>query len=363
MLKIQAVQAAFGDCFIVRYGTAAAPRFMLIDGGPKGNFNAHLKTALRQIKSAGHDLDLVVLSHVDIDHVAGLNDYLSGLRAGATNLPAAGALWHNSFSQTIAEGTDIESRFKSLMSVQGAQSIAHAGIAVQGVAEGHKLRLDAQVLQIPVNDGFPDGLILVDTAPNPITLDNLTITVVGPTEANLAELRKKWEKWLEENEDAVGRGDLGFLANSDNSVPNLSSVMFLIEGDGKTVLFTGDGRSDHLLDGLGQAGLLDSEGKLHVDVFKVGHHGSNRNVTKTFFRKVTANFYLISADGANDNPDFDTLKWIVEVAAEQSFVPTLLLTNSTPSLERLIQEFPPGNDSYLFKVLDSGNDWMTLDLS
>jgi hypothetical protein len=37
-------------------------------------------------------------------------------------------------------------------------------------------------------------------------------------------------------------------AMADRSIPNLSSIMILAEADeGKKILFTGDGRGDHLL--------------------------------------------------------------------------------------------------------------------
>ena len=62
------------------------------------------------------------------------------------------------------------------------------------------------------------------------------------------------------------------------------------------------------------SGLLDAEGTFHVDVLKVMHHGSDRNATKTFFKRVTADTYVLSANGNPDNPDLATLIWIVESA-------------------------------------------------
>ena len=112
--------------------------------------------------------------------------------------------------------------------------------------------------------------------------------IVGPTNKNLEDLKKKWLQWLDKYEDVLATGGNPMLAAmADSSVPNLSSIMFLVRSDDKTILFTGDGRGDHLIQGLGQTDLLDSEGKLHVDVLKVPHHGSGRNVTKKFLRDIT----------------------------------------------------------------------------
>ena len=163
--------------------------------------------------------------------------------------------------------------------------------------------------------------------------------------------------WLDDHEVNIASGDLRLMANADQSIPNLSSIMFLAEAEGKTVLFTGDGRSDHLLGGLGDAGLLDGEGKFHVDVFKVSHHGSDRNATKTFFRKVTADTYVISANGHPDNPDLSTLIWIVEAAKLQGRQIHIIATNETPSLEKLLEEYPKNEFNYDLEIMPKNHSF------
>ena len=51
--------------------------------------------------------------------------------------------------------------------------------------------------------------------------------------------------------------------------------------------------------------MLGPEGRLHVDILKVPHHGSERNISETFFDIVTADVYVISANGRDDNPSFN----------------------------------------------------------
>jgi hypothetical protein len=365
MLKLHVIQAEFGDCLLLEYGTSSKPRFTLIDGGPPGVYERHLRPVLQEIGGAGVKLDLVALSHVDNDHIIGLLDYFAELRsgAGAASLPAAGGLWHNSFGRAIDPDSDIDVRLQSLITNTRAAVMTTAGMAVNGISEGNSLRLAAQALQIPINDGFPDDLIVVDTAPASIKLDNLMIRIAGPTQANLDALRAEWEEWLDTHEDAIGTDDPLVMANSDQSVPNLSSVMFLVEGGGRTILFTGDGRSDHLLDGLGQAALLDDKGRMHVDVLKLPHHGSNRNATRTFFKKVTADTYVASANGRDDNPDLATLIWIVEAARDQQRRIKLVATNGTPSVKKLLEEYDRTEYGYDLDVLPANRHRTTLDLA
>ena len=367
MFTLRAVQAEFGDCLIVEFGSGGQPRYLLVDGGPPGTYTAHLERELRKISGAGGKLDLVVLSHVDNDHVVGLVDFLTQLRdQRANNLPETiivEGLWHNTFSRAIDPTGDITSRLRALVAAAGPQAMAQTGIAVMGIGEGNTLRQDALALGLPINRGFPRDLVCVDDAPAPVTLDNLTMQVVGPTRANLDELETKWREWLDAHEDGVATRDPLVAAMADRSVPNLSSIMLLVEADGRRLLLTGDGRGDHLLAGLRETGALGQDGTIHVDVLKLAHHGSERNATRTFFRTVTADTYVISANGMYGNPDLATLIWIVEAAAEQSRLITLVLTNRTPSSDKLLEEYPAAEYGYRLETMPEGEDSITVEIS
>jgi hypothetical protein len=91
----------------------------------------------------------------------------------------------------------------------------------------------------------------------------------------------------------------------------------------QAILLTGDARGDYVLEGLKAAKVLDRA--LHLDVLKVPHHGSNRDVEVDFFRRVTANHYVVSANGKYGNPDEETLKMIADARGRDRF--TIHLTN------------------------------------
>jgi beta-lactamase superfamily II metal-dependent hydrolase len=97
----------------------------------------------------------------------------------------------------------------------------------------------------------------------------------------------------------------------------------MVEFDGKSILLTGDGRCDDIYDGLKKNEFLTTSGKLHVDILKIPHHGSNANMKPEFFENITADHYVISADGKHNNPDKETLDTI----AENIKTGTLYLTN------------------------------------
>lgn len=366
MLRLRVVQAEFGDCLILEFGTSAAPRYVLIDGGPDTIYARHLRPELGAIRAGGGTLDLAILSHVDNDHAIGLLDFLAELRQqrdnGAPETIAVQALWHNAFSRTIGSGTAIQGRLAALLAGAGSVMTA-AGMALRGIAEGAQLRAAAAALDLPVNAGFPGDLVLVGAATARTVIDNLTLRVVGPAQANLDELKAQWLEWLDTHEEGVASGDPFLMANADRSVPNLSSIMVLAEAHGKRILLTGDGRSDHLLDGLAQAGALDGQERLHVDVLKLPHHGSDRNITKKFFKKVTADRYVASANGKDGNPDLATLIWIVEAARDQGCRIEIVVTNRTPSTKKLQDEYAPAEYGYRLTVMKKAAHSIILDVA
>ena len=84
------------------------------------------------------------------------------------------------------------------------------------------------------------------------------------------------------------------------------------------------------------AGLLNN-GKAHFNILKMPHHGSARNMTERFLNDITADHYLISADGRHDNPDAETLEWIGRMQNPNPSFEVVLtndgLTPSSPALK------------------------------
>src|SRR5206468_8478954 len=96
--------------------------------------------------------------------------------------------------------------------------------------------------------------------------------------------------------------DLFLPAKSqDKSVPNLSSIVVLVEVAGKKLLLTGDAHGDDVVAAWGEVG----QGALPatLDVLKMPHHGSIRNCTEKFLKSFVAKHYVFSANGKFDNPD------------------------------------------------------------
>ncbi len=72
-------RARKGDCLILHYGSKTEPGLMLIDGGPANVYEPHLKPRLAEIRKARGlaanatlPVDLLMVSHIDDDHIKGV---------------------------------------------------------------------------------------------------------------------------------------------------------------------------------------------------------------------------------------------------------------------------------------------------
>jgi hypothetical protein len=141
----------------------------------------------------------------------------------------------------------------------------------------------------------------------------LKFTVVGPLVAELSALQDKHDKFLKEE---------GLASFTDDSIPNLSSLVLLAEAGPKPkkrILLTGDARGDKILEGLELVGLLKKGGTMHVDILKMPHHGSDRNMDEDFLKVITADHYVFSGDGEHGNPERATLEWLWNARGDAAY--------------------------------------------
>jgi hypothetical protein len=214
---------------------------------------------------------------------------------------------------------------------------------VASVKQGNDLRGFAKKLRIGINTETKGGLV---KAPAQIKLGaGLTFTVLGPHQAELDDLENKWEQ---SKAKKAGASESAIAADYLNrTVPNLSSIVVLAEAKGakgktKRLLLTGDAGGDLILKGLKTGGLLDKKGAIHVDLLKVQHHGSNHSVDIDFFRRVTADRYVISGNGKHGIPHKDTLGWLSEARSGEEYDVYLTNRKGTNGLTKMLTTFLAG---------------------
>lgn len=323
-------RAKKGDCLILHYGSKNDPGLMLIDGGPSQVYKPHLKPRLDEIREArglaaneSLPVDLLMVSHIDDDHIKGILDLTKELiEAKNAKQPLAlkiKGVWHNTFDDII--GNNPKELTAAVTAQFGTASLSGDGEEVEGldpdaakvlasVSQGFRLRDDTRALKLRINPEFGGKLVIAKAKGKKIDMGKkLKFTVVGPMNNEVVELQKQHDAFLEKKEKEKD----ALAAFTDRSVANLSSVVVLAEVGKKRMLLTGDARGDKVLEGLELVGLLKKDGKskIHVDILKGPHHGSNRNVEQIFFDRITADHYVFSGNGEHGNPERETLEMLL----------------------------------------------------
>lgn len=331
-------RAKKGDCLIVHYGSKADPGLVLIDGGPSQVYTPHLKPRLAEIRKArglGNDdslpVDLLMVSHIDDDHINGIleltRDLVLALDAKAPLPVKVHSFWHNSFDDII--GNNPKELLASVTASFGAASLGgepdtegldpDAAKVLASVGQGFRLRDDVKKLKLRLNPEFDGKLVMAQKK----SLDmgkGLKVTVAGPMKDELVALQKEHDAFLKKKEKE--KKSKGALASfTDESAANLSSLVLLAEVGKKRILLTGDARGDKVLEGLELVGLLKKDGKskMHVDIFKMPHHGSDRNIEPIVFQRITADHYVFSGNGEHGNPERETLQMLLNERGNEKF--------------------------------------------
>jgi hypothetical protein len=373
LLKLIVVQAEYGDCLMLQSSDGNDSTSILIDGGPSQTYEKNLKPTL-DIILPGKKLDLVILSHIDNDHVLGLLDLFEAIKrekeSSTKEVLKISGLWHNSFSDLIRSNSDTNKLMRKLFSSKQFFAIDNeikitelpALGALKGISEGRDLSILAKNIIIPINSQFGGDPIVTEENNKVIKLQNLKFYILGPSQKNLEKLRKIWDSWVRSHTQVgVTPKDYEALQILDASITNLSSIMFMVESEGKKLLFTGDGLGRDVLEVLSEKKMLNSEGRLHVDILKVPHHGSERNVSVQFFDTITADMYIISANGRDDNPSFLTLKWIIESGKKYHRKVTIVATNKTENINKVLQIYDSKKFQYEFVFLEPEAHFLKLD--
>lgn len=356
LFSLDVVRARKGDCLILHYGSEDDPRLVMIDGGPRSVYGPHLKPRLQQIREArGIEkqeplvVDLLMVSHVDDDHIQGILDLTKDLTQDNPQFAQVLSFWHNSFENIIGDTppeltASFESQFGAAsmggdppdltLDVEEDEEVIVSSLKVlASIQQGSQLRSDViNKLQAPLNQEFDGGLILATEQGEAIDMeDGLTFTIAGPMLAELKELHKKHQEWLEELAKGGKTPEDVLSAYVDKSVANLSSIVVLAEAGGKRILLTGDARGDKILKGLELVGLMEEGGKMHVDVLKGPHHGSSANLDNDFFERITADHYVFSGDGEHGNPERESLQMLLDARGDADY--TIHLTYPVEELD------------------------------
>jgi hypothetical protein len=357
LFTLEALKAKEGDCLLLHWGTADAPKLAIIDGGPGRVYETFLRPRLDDIRAnrglSTLTADLIMVSHADSDHVNGIkklfDDLVDMLNSGTTSIKAE-RLWHNIFDDIIGNALNahydkftasfeasatgapkantVDILTKAFKARDPGENDAEArenawdmSLLLAGHKEARQLRdthkrlFDAGQIRL-MNSPFNNTLITSELTPQTKDLLGLKIKIIGPMQAEIEALQAEFDAFLKDKNLATAEAALA--AYADKSAKNLSSIVCVIDfGVGtakRSILMTGDARGDKIIAGLKKAKRLGKAktATAHFDILKVPHHGSDHNAEFDFFKTITADHYVLSGDGKHGNPERETVAWIID---------------------------------------------------
>ncbi len=287
-LTLQMLPACEGDCMLLAYGNGEFTRRILIDGGRASTYQS-LKALLQRLPESERKLELLVVTHIDRDHIEGV---LALLRD--EDCPVSFSdIWFNGYGHLKAVDDE------DFGAIQGEALTELLKDKPWNVAFGRRS------VRVPRAGPLPEIRLPGD----------LRITLLSPTAESLVALRATWERECRaagllpnpvfpapplDGEEAFGMPEVESLADErsveDSALPNGSSIALLVDFEGRRLLLGADAHPSVLLEAIDR--MCPDGGALRLDAFKLPHHGSRANLTTTLIKRVDCERFLVSTSGA-----------------------------------------------------------------
>lgn len=329
--EIEALPAEDGDCLCLNYGDDASRFHLLIDGG-------RLSTYARIVARRLQRVELLVLTHIDADHLEGAIRLLA-----ERPLPIdIGEIWFNGFAHADAHTQDPDDVLRTSADddYRSPRQGDYIGALIRDGLAKEIWNTSWQGKAVVIGAG--------ETLPSVPLRGGLQLTLLSPTRRGLERLANVWRNSLGAEAgdhdaalaalarigrygyasgsgeqqlrgtaaaDASADDELRRGAGADTSVANGSSIAFLAEYAGKRALLLGDAHAQVIRESL--ARLLGERGltRLPVNVLKLAHHGSAANVTPELLHLIDAEHVIVSTSGAlHGHPDLDAIRLVARSA-------------------------------------------------
>lgn len=343
---IQILPANEGDCILVQLPDGESTFRMLIDCGPPQTWGNILKDLLTHFRENYISIDLLIISHIDYDHIGGAIPLFTDESLSSV----IKAVWYNGLEQIIEINNDATDRIEEKDVLTYRELAANCHVHFNEIQENISVKQSQTLSQllhdrnIPINSHF-EGKSINGDIDKLVISDNIAIDILTPSKLALNILLNKFQKELNSirmgtkikvcqesencfdlsliysDENNITNEDISFsefsndlideYANAsfddDNSITNLSSISFILEYESKKYLFLGDLNNSELLTKFNNF----EDNQLFFDVIKMPHHGSKYNSMK-ILDFVDAEKFLISTDGSkHGHPDIECISKII----------------------------------------------------
>lgn len=301
-MKIEVLDACSGDAILIRYkDTNNINRNILIDGGIGRTYPRVLKPKLKEIITDGENIDLLVITHTDNDHIGGIIKFFEDTSLDKSIVK--NILFNT--GKEMSEKLQKEIEFNDIiLANKSLETNISQGITLQSYIERFKI----------------NKLKLAEVGQVIDEIDGVKLKILTP---NFDTIKKIEQEWSEEEKNLLTSGydndykksieelvKIDFI--EDNSIYNKSSISFILEIKKKKYLFLGDAWASDVVNGLKEFG-YSNENKIEIELVKLSHHGSKKNTSDELLDILECKRYIVSSkeNKLHNNPTKEALSRII----------------------------------------------------
>ena len=297
-IRFEFFRAGHGDSILVSTSNGTN---ILIDGGEEGTYGEEIEDSLDE--RGIEKLDLVVLTHIDSDHIGGIIEMLED----TDNHDRIEELWFNDSTVKI--------------NIKTGEIGYGQGNTLEEIINNTSIKHNSNVF-------FEKGCTRTDR--EYFIGSDIKLTLLSPLKNTLCTQVKKWKEYNGEiaGLSCIDERELGLVAESfrcenlnkaktkklakaiKTSLANETSIAFILEYNQKQFLFLGDADIKTI-----NQSLIDfnfsAENRLKVEFVKLSHHESKKNINDNFLDLIDTSKFIILTDCSKfAHPDKETLALI-----------------------------------------------------
>lgn len=297
-MRIRVLKANVGDSIIISYGKENNIH-ILIDGGTGHECFKSLKDFMKKIQEKEQKIKLVVLTHIDNDHINGILQIMK--EEGFKTQKIVENMFFN-YGKLLNDQLKVSS--KEIICIPNQDTKI-------GYKEGMELEVLLNKSEIRHNWCIKEG----DT----YQIEGAKMTILSPDIDTLKRFQTHWEREDEKTTKASANQE-GYEAievlsekrfEGKNSLANQSSIAFIFDYENYRLLLLGDATARKLEQALQKLGYSETN-KLKVDCCKISHHASSNNTSNELIKMLDCNNYIISTCmTGNKRPSKECLSRII----------------------------------------------------
>ena len=345
-IEIEVLPANEGDCILIK--AVKEDIHILIDGGTAETYRNYLRARLNQLRNEGKKIDLLIVTHIDNDHIGGIIELL---KENGTNtnpkIIRIDNIWHNSYRHLQIKKKQVlgkaEKNILDKIIYNGEVSLNYSSGNNSAISARQGTTLAGLIFQggYHWNEQFDEQAVMNNGIYYQFGKECF-VTVLKPNISDLERLGNKWKRDLKKSKysfvfsedkifddafeyyfrcmptDVKGNYEKISYSNQniqektieeisgepvsiDNSVTNRSSISIIIKYKNRKLLFLADNIADGILE------YISPEDRA-FSLVKLPHHGSVNNISNKFIECIESDTYVVSTSSEKyDHPDIETL--------------------------------------------------------